>query len=330
MFDWTDRYMAVEVPNYDQIGSIAYYVLMLLRLLLAFAGPAFFFISGYFIGIVAKGSQTTIGWKMVFSRVRLLIIPLIIWTAIRYILLRDFPRSINDVLTPYHWIPLLIQLYLLAPLIVYLAKRNWKLLLLSIAILGWLLSYLAYQAGFGSVTALVLESSLPNWLFLVNLPFWFPFGVVIGLNLIEFKPRLIQYRWHLLVAAILMTFLVLAEYAVVDQLTGPAWLGPGFSGFTKLPYSLFMILALLAFDKTRMPLADEVSSIGAKSLGIYLGNIPFVYVVAVLMYRLTPGLLGYQLVYLAVLILVGLGGPLLLMEFVRRTRLRTTYRYLFG
>ncbi len=330
MFDWTDRYMAVEVPNYDQIGSPAYYILMLIRLLLTFAGPAFFFISGYFIGIAAKGSQSTISWSLVFSRIKLLIVPFFLWTVVRYILLRDLPRSIDDILTPYHWIPLLIQFYLLAPFIVILVKRNWKLFLLSIALIGMSGSLMSWLAAFDWAPAHELESSLPNWFFLTNMPFWFPFGVVVSLNLAQFKPLLNHYRWHLLIASIVMAILVLVEYVIVDNVTGAAWLGPGFSGFTKLPYSLSLILCFLAFEKSRMPLAEEVSQIGTKSLGIYLGNIPSVYVAAVLMYRLTPWILGYQLLYLAILILVGLGIPLLLMYVVRISPVRYRYRTLFG
>jgi hypothetical protein len=330
MFDWTDRYAAVTVPNYDQLGSVAYYVLMVFRLLLSFAGSAFFFISGYFVGIIAKGSRSTVGWSMVSSRIKLLMVPFILWTVVRYVLLRQLPRSIDDLLTPYHWIPLLIQFYLLSPFIVRLAKWNWKVLILAAAIIGWSGALLAYLVEFGSQPAQQLQTALPNWFFLVNLPFWFPFGVVFGIYWTQFKDRIVAYRWHLLVASVVMTILVLVEYAVVDRLTGPQWLGPGFGGFTKFPYSLFLILTFLAFEKSRMPLADEISTIGTKSLGIYLGNIPSVYVVAVLMYRLTPWLLGYQLVYFVILAIVGLGVPLLLMEVVRRSPARHRYRILFG
>jgi hypothetical protein len=330
MFEWTDRYLAVPVPNYDQLGSTAYYILMVFRLLLTFAGAAFFFISGYFVGITVKGKQSTFSWSMVFSRIRLLLLPFLLWTAIRFILLRQTPENIDDILTPYHWIPLLIQFYLISPFIVPLAKRNWPLLLLAAALIGVAGSFLAYMAQFGQVPAQELQASLPNWFFLFNLPFWFPFGLVAGIHLIQYKSLLVRYRWHLLVATVVMAILVLVEYEIVDQLTGPTWLGAGFSGFTKFPYSLFLILTFLAFDKSQMPLAEEVSQIGTKSLGIYLGNIPSVYVAAVLMYRLTPALLGYQLVYLAILTLVGLGFPLLLMEVVRRSPMRIRYRALFG
>lgn len=330
MFEWTNRYMAVDVPNYDQIGSLAYLILMLLRILLTAAGPAFFFISGYFIGITVKGNQPTNNWEMVFSRVKLLLVPFLFWTIVRYILLRQFPKTVDDVLTPYHWIPLLIQFYLLAPFIGAMAKRNWKLLLLIAFLVGIPGLFLEYFVAFGSAKAEAIQNSLPNWLFLFNLPFWFPFGVVLGVYLTQFKPTLIRYRWHLLIATIVVALLNIVEYAVVEKLSGPSWLGSGFSGFTKLPYSVFLILAFLAFDRSRMPLADAVASIGTKSLGIYLGNIPSVYVAAVLMYRFTPALLGYQLVYLLILILVGLGGPLLLMEAVRRSPLRNKYRTIFG
>jgi peptidoglycan/LPS O-acetylase OafA/YrhL len=330
MFNWTDRYMPVEVPNYDQIGTPAYYILMLLRLLLTVAGPAFFFISGYFIGISAKGSQSSISWQMVFSRVKQLFVPFVIWTIIRYLLLRQWPTNLNDILTPYHWIPLLIQFYLLAPFIVKVAKWNWKIMLLGIFFIGLPGVFLSYFSAFGVPGAESLELGLPNWFFLVNLPFWFPFGVVMGLYLIEFKPRLMQYRWPLLITAVVTAILVLVEYAIVDQMSGPAWLGSGFTGFSKLPYSLSVILCFMAFDRSRMPMGEMVSQIGTKSLGIYLGNIPSVYVAAVLMYRLTPAILGYQLLYLAILILVGVGIPLLLMEIVRRSPMRVRYRTLFG
>jgi hypothetical protein len=330
MFVWTDRYLPVTVPNYDQLGSATYYILISLRSLLSFAGAVFFFISGYFVGITAKGNQSAVGWNMVFARIKMLLAPFVLWTVIRYILLRQLPKSIDDILTPYHWIPLLIQFYLISPFIILLAKRNWKVLLVAIALLSWSFSLLGYAAEFGSIPAKQVQASLPNWIILWNLPFWFPFGVVTGLHLIEFKPWLLRYKWHLLIAAVLMTVLVLVEYEVVDRLSGPEWLGPGFGGFTKLPYSLFVILTFLAFDKSQMPYINQISQIGTKSLGIYLGNIPSVYVTAVLMYRLTPWLLGYQLIYLMILILVGLGVPLLLMEGVRRSPVRHRYRLLFG
>jgi hypothetical protein len=331
MFEWTDRYMAVEVPNFDLVGSPSYYVLMLIRLVLTVAAPAFFFISGYFIGILAKGSKGTIGWPVVFTRVKGLLIPFLVWTVIRYVLLRDVPRTLDDIFKPYHWIPLLIQFYLLAPFIVLWARRNWKAMLIVIGLFGWSSALLTYGASFDWFQgAQQLDAGLPNWIVLFNFPFWVPFGVVFGLHYSEFKPHLIRYRRALLTASIVLSILVIAEYFIVDALTGPGWLGPGYNGFAKFPYYIVSILAFLGYEKVKMPLTEQVSQLGFKSLGIYLGNIPSVYVTAVLMYRLTPWLLGLPLVYFLVLTVVGLAIPLLMMETVRRSPLRRWYHVFFG
>lgn len=331
MFLWSHSAVGATAPNFAPLGSLSYYVVMAPRLLFSFSGAAFFFISGYFVGILAKGDGSSVSWSMVFSRIRLLLIPFFLWTIVRYILLRQFPRSIDDILSPYHWIPLLIQFYLISPFIVRLARRNWKLLLLLALLIGWVFgSFLSYLAGFGWAPAQQIQGSLPNWIILFVLPFWFPLGVVFGMRWVEFKPHLVRFRWTLLAAAIVMTILVVVEYMVVDQMTGPEWLGPEFSGITKFPYSLLLILSFLAFDRTRLPLVEEVSLIGTKSLGIYLGNIPSIYVASVMMYRLAPWLLSHYLVYFSILILVGLGIPLLIMEAVRRSPARHRYRLLFG
>ncbi len=357
MFEWTHRYMDVPINqmNFDQLGSFSYYVLMVFRLLLSFAGAAFFFISGYFVGITAKSSKHGMSWNVVLARVRQLIVPFLLWTAVRFVLLKTTPGgmhkilmeggldgatlmallqrtpvAINEILDYYHWIPLLIQFYILSPFIVRAARSNWKLMMILLALLGWAQAGLGYLATFGVGSAAQIQGSLPNWFAPLNLAFWFPLGVVFGLHFMKFKPTLMRYQRPLLVSVVITSILVLVEYAVVQRLTGPEWLGPSFGGFSKLPFSLSVILCYLAYDKAQMPMGDEIANIGTKSLGIYLGNIPSVYVVAVLMYHLTPWLLGYQLVYMTILVAAGLGIPLLMMELVRRSPVRTRYRLLFG
>ncbi len=167
MFLWSHTAIGATAPNFAALGSLSYYVVMAPRLLFSFSGAAFFFISGYFVGILAKGDGSSVTWSMVFSRIRLLLVPFFLWTIVRYILLRQFPRSIDDILSPYHWIPLLIQFYLISPFIVRLARRNWKLLLLLALLIGLIFgSFLSYLAGFGWAPAQQLQASLPNWIIL--------------------------------------------------------------------------------------------------------------------------------------------------------------------
>jgi len=46
MFWWTDRYLPVSVPNFDQFGGPSYYFYRVLEQLVIFMIPAFFFVSG--------------------------------------------------------------------------------------------------------------------------------------------------------------------------------------------------------------------------------------------------------------------------------------------
>jgi surface polysaccharide O-acyltransferase-like enzyme len=313
------------------MGSPAYYGLIGIRLLLIWAVPAFLFISGYYAGFMAKGKQS-MKWNTMLPRVKVLLFPFIVWTIIRYTVLRRLPTSIDEVMDPYHFVPVLIQFYLLVPWITPLAKRNWRLLLgialgvhLTVLGLGYLSSLGVVLPGQQQFLALT-----PRWFFLSGQPFWFPFGLVFGIHFYNRQQQLVKLKWFLLAAVVLLGALVVVEYALIDRANGSQWLGPVFSGLATIPFSLAVILCFLSFSDKSLPLSAELSQVGAKSLGIYMANIPFVYVVAVLMYRLTPWLLGYHIIYLMILIIAGLGGPLLLMAAVRHSPARVRYRYLFG
>ena len=332
MFEWTDRYLPVAVPNYDQLGSPVYYIVMTLRLLLIWSVPAFLFISGYYAAFMARGKQAKLKWDGMLPRVRVLLFPFIVWTIVRYALLRKVPASLEEVLDPYHFVPVLIQFYLLAPLIVYAAKRNWKLVLAVAAITQGSLLVLRYLMDLGIVFPAQREilALTPRWFFISGNTFWFPFGIVFGLHLYKYQATLSRLKWWLLAGATLLGTLILVEYGIVDRMNGEQWLGSVFTGLSTIPFTIAIILCFAAFNDTPIPFSQDLAFIGARSLGIYMANIPFVYVVAVLMYRLTPWLLGYHLVYFTILFIAGLGGPLLLMEAVRRSPVHSQYRYVFG
>lgn len=332
MFFWTDRYLPVSVPNFDQLDSLAYYITLATRQLATFAVPAFLFISGFFIAFMARGEESRITWKVIASRLKFLVIPFIIWTIVRLSLLHRFPTSIDDILGPYHFIPLLIQYYLISPILVPIAKKRGKLLLIGAAVLHLGLQGLNYVSGLGVGFAgqELINSLTPRWFILSQQPFWFPFGLVAGLHIQEFQTWIVRTKKVLLTGAVALGPMAILEYQAVDKLNGQPWLAPSFGGFTRTIYILALILWFLTIDMNELSFSDKLSNLGARSLGIYLGNIPFIYVVAVFMYRETPWLLGHQLFYQAILLSVGLFGPLLLMAAVRKTPARRWYRYIFG
>ena len=139
MFWWTDRYRPVTVPNFDQMGSLPYYGLSLLKQLTVFAVPVFLFVSGFFISYASRGRKSGLGWKTARVRIVGLLLPFIIWSrsysssmrrGMRYSPGEYLHRLVFGNATPAYWyIPVICQLYLLSPLLVPIAKTRWRLLL---------------------------------------------------------------------------------------------------------------------------------------------------------------------------------------------------------
>lgn len=332
MFGWAETNIPVTAASFDQLYSAPFYLYVVLRQLATFSVPAFLFISGFFVSFMARGKEGNVTLKMVLPRIKMLLIPFAIWTVIRYLLLRDFPKSVDDVLDPYHFIPILCQFYLLSPLLVPLARNRWKLFLLLTALIHLSIQGLRYitDLGIDFPGQEFILSVTPRWMFYGQQPFWFPFGLVFGLHLKEFSEAINRHKGKLLAMSVLFALFAIGEYFLADYLNGEVWIGPTFSGFTKNIFIFAFILFMLAVEESAIPYPNTFSDLGAKSLGIYMANIPAIYVTAVILFRLMPWVLGFQILYFVVLFTAGLGGPLLLMWLVRNTRMRTSYRYLFG
>ena len=331
MFEWTDRYLPVAAPNYDQIGSLAYYVIILIQQLDNFALPAFLFVSGFFIAFAAGGSQS-LKWNAVMARLKYLMIPFVFWTmAFFIILLQRLPLNLVEALDRYYYIPLLAQFYLVSPFIVPLARNHWKLLLSVTGFLelGWAVIRCFNTLETGGAVVDWLMFLTPRWL-IPTLFFWFTLGVVAGFHRQPLAQWLDRVKWRLLAAMVILGVLTIVEYQFLAYLAGKEWLGPYFGGVSRKLYSLAFILCFLAFDKLSLPFSKQISQLGGKSLGIYLAHSLAMYVAAVMMYRQTPWVLGNQLLYQGALIVIALVIPLLLMSVLSKSAARGVYRYVFG
>lgn len=332
MFMWTDRYQQVTVPNYDQVGSLAFYINVLIQQLDFYALPAFMFVSGFFAAFASKGAVPKLRWSIVKTRVINLLVPFAIWTVIFFILLvRRLPDSLDEILDRYYYIPLVVQFYLLAPFIVAQAKKRPRLLMVIAGLLGmgrFTVRYLQdLNVTFPGQDVIILLT--PRWLFPM-LFFWFALGLVIGFHREAVAERLARFRYVLLGAAVSLVVLAMVEYVVIARVTGKGWLGPYFGGYARQAYALAFILAFLAFENLKIPFSSQLSDLGTKSLGVYLVHSRVMYYAAVFMYQQTPAILGYQFIYQMILIVSSLAVSLLLMELVKRSPARPAYRYVFG
>jgi peptidoglycan/LPS O-acetylase OafA/YrhL len=343
MFWWTHRYMPVSVPNFDQMGNPAYYSLRFIEQLITYSIPAFLVVSGYFITVATKRSERTVSWRVVAVRILYLAIPYLLWSFIiifgdvlqgtRYNLDQIGRMMVTGKAAPaFYFVPLLIQLLLLSPLLVLWSRRNWKVLLLVAALIQIAVKILIYTQMIGPIPPALQPFMFvtQSWLFPGNL-FWFVLGITIGFNLQALKEVLARFRWLLAAATVVLLPLGVLEWELILRWSGEEWLASRETLLDNV-YSLAFVLVFLAFDKVVIPRSKEVGELGARSFGIYLVHSPVLEFTARATYAFVPWLLAHQILFQPLLIAMGIGVPLLLMAAVnlKWSPIRAYYRYVFG
>lgn len=331
LFNWTNAYRDVAVPNYDMLGTPAYYYLLAVRLLIGgYAIPAFLLVSGFYAAFAAD-STGRMTWTVILTRVKKFIPPFIIWTLVFFAMQRHVPRRLNDILRAYYYIPLIIQLYLLTPWLGPLAKKHWKLFLL----VTFFIQFVAEGAGYLrllGVEAVWVQTAVtltPIWFFPSRI-FFFALGMVVGFQRKLFGQWLARQRYVLLAALVLFAVLSFVEYLWVDQYIGDRWLGPSFIGIFRTLYAVTFSFVLLGFVKAKLPLEKTLNKLGLMSLGIYLVNTPAIYVTSSLLYKFTPWVLGRQILYQPILTAAGLFIPILLIKLFNKAPLKRFSTVIFG
>jgi hypothetical protein len=351
MFWWTFRYLpGTEIPNFDQFGSLTYYVLIAIMKLSLFGLPCFLFISGFFVSVVSRSQKSSVSWQWVFTTVRRLLIPYLIWSLASFVInwlqscldactAQPLGQYVSMLLTgkaqdPYWYVVLICQFYLLSPWLVSLAKNHPKLLL-SIGIFSYLCGVIVVYMG--------IFVKLPAYLYLLPFGSYFPrdviyfvSGIVFGFHLTAIQQWLARFKWYLLAVLISSAILSLVEAEVIYRIQGGGYnylhhVGTGNATLPMTIYVFSFILCFFAFEKLDYPFSKALSRlIGPKSYGIYLIHPIFIQLVPRIFYHILPWLLASQLLYQPALIIISLGVPLLMMKFVENSRVRGIYRYLFG
>ena len=341
MFFWGNRYLPASVNPMVQMGSPEYFLLRIIEQVVVFGIPVFLFVSGYFMTISAGRSQANLSWKLILNRIKNLIIPYLVWSAVVILLSvvqgqrlsfqQLFIRLLTGGTSPVlYFVPLLIQFYLLAPFLVPLARNRWRALLVVTGIIQLLVQLVQYPMflGLDFPLATPLASFIPKWFFLARL-FWFALGMVVGFHAEEFRKKIEPLRFWLLGLTLLAIPIGIVEWEYYVQHSGLSWLDHRETILDSL-YSIGVILTLLAFSKVKFPAEKFVGNLGGRSYGIFLVHAIFIEYTSKLLYRFLPQLLGNQFLLLPILIAVGLFGPLILMALVSKLPYPKLYTYLFG
>ena len=338
--DWGFVSVSWTTQNFNQMGLLTYYSLRTIQQVVTFAIPAFLFVSGYFISFAIGHINDNRQWRVIFTRIKYLVVPFLIWSIL--ILVLDIflgnPYSIRDFLltiitgkarTPYYYVPLLVQLLILSPFLVSLARTRYKLLLFLTALIQLIAIGLRYD------TLLGLNSHVLQPILFISSPrmfssriFSFSFGIVFGLHFSQFQQKLARVRWGLLVSVIVFAILGIVEWEFLQRFS-TFFIGQK-ETVIDIFYALAFILCFFAFEEFIPPFSKYLKVLGGMSYGIYLTHFSVQEYITKVIVRTIPWLAGFQILMQPILIVFGLGLPVILMKLINKSPIRQYYRHLFG
>ena len=294
------------------------------------AVPIFFFISGSFVSYAAQGNPPHLSSRFLWSSLRHILIPYIIWSIISYFLVYfqhhetyTFAGYVKNILVgyPYHFIPLLLAFYVLSPLLLIVAWRHRLILLIVIA---------AYQLfTVNVVTPGYIGIVFPSWTSRFVMPtlrttfaqwgIYFPFGLVYGLHAIKILPWLKHWKWVLIGATVIV--FCLGGYATHQNVK---------FHFMRLIWKTTFVLSIPVISRNQLPWFRNLEKVGKRSYGLYLTHLIILNLSVWIFHLVTPGIIGNNILFLSLLFAIGLLIPLGLMELASRSPGRRMYRYIFG
>jgi len=338
MFWWVHRYSNATPPDFSQVGSVPYYLLVVMQQLSLFSVPAFLFNSGYFVAYASRGDPPYLGWNVVRMRISNLLWPYLLWSVLIFLAgaLEGKTYSVfyymggivlGRAVGAFFFIPLLIQCYLVSPFLVRWGRDRAYRLLVPALLLQLGVFALVYQYEMG-VASLHIPT---NWAWFP--PFWFFYfclGIVIGFQRDRLTPLLGRIRWPLAIGTGILAALSILEAEWLYQATGNFdWPHASFK-FSTMFYAVGFLLSFLAFDIRGFPGFRFLEKLGTMSYGIYLIHQEAIYLSSRLIYHLAPWMLANQYLLQPVFIVVGVAVPVLLMQLTARSRLRPLYRKIYG
>ncbi len=340
MFGWAQQLSNSTGSTTSLTGSPQYYFLRVIEQLAIFSIPAFLFVSGFFVAFKSSKQPVRTQWKSIFNRIKFLLIPYLIWTTVYLIfnLLQGKNASPLEILvfyltgsiTPaYYFVILLIQLYLLSPLLVDFARKNWKLLLILTGLLQLGIDLIPYIITVLPKDASIVQfvRAIPKWLFIARL-FWFSFGIIVYVKREAFQIFFIRMRnvWFPLALGLFAITLVNRELLL--RWSGADWIGTRETVFNAL-YALAILFWILSLNGNP-PQKNWVEKVGSQSFGIYLAHVPVMELTARLIYHFVPQLIYMTVIFTIIIAVAGLLIPLLLMKLIKPSPFKNFYGYVFG
>lgn len=295
-----------------------------------FAVPTFLFISGSFVSYAAQGDPPQLSRKFMFSTLRRLVYPYVIWSIVFYILIYIMKNEtyslvgyIKNLLVgyPYHFVPLLVFYYLLSPVLIKVS-RSYGLIVVAFIALYQLLLINILNTG-------TLGFTFPNWFHYLappiirsTLALWgifFPLGLVYGLTAKWMMPLSRKHFWW--IAGVTVLLFILGNLDVLSMIHFP---------LARYLCPVAFILLLPAIRRDSIPYVRQLERIGKRSYGIYLTHLIVLNLVLIGINLLIPDLFTIYIILFPLLFIMGLFVPLTMMDWSTKSPVKQYYHFVFG
>ena len=339
LFWWPEKFGS-NYPLDTLIGQAALILLRTIDAIAIVAVPIFVLITGYTVTKVISSQVSLLkNYQIVLGRLRNILIPYLIWSAV-WITFRVWQGevfSINDLgilflwgraANEYYYIPILVQMYLLAPLWLRLV-RKFPVLALGIAIainlvaripfylyqlsavhrVGWLAMFINWQA--------------PTYLI------WFTCGLIFGFHLDSIYAWIQSHRTLLFEATSLALVLVVIEVSWFSDRLGKPWVYSN-SMLSSQIFSILLAACLVSLNLGKLPYQKALMRFGTQSLGIYLMHSFVLAITAKGVFHVFPALLSQPFIFYVVLVLLGVGVPLAIMKLADISPMKRFSYVFFG
>ncbi|MFL0194616.1 acyltransferase [Clostridium sp. WILCCON 0269] len=256
--------------------STTYNITFLLNQLSRFSVPAFIIISG--MGLTINYKENFSYSKFIVKRFLKVVPQYVVWCVL-YILIitKNFNiyGDLNDmvygnVFYHFYFVPLIIEFYVIFPLIYrFIGKRWWLFFSLSIT-----LFFLIYSYYFKVITPeqwFWNKKNLFYWLF------YFSLGGYMGKNIDSISEKLNKHRIIICIMFLFSIFVMLCDLVLKNQYNKGIDYITTFQRPAVLIYSLFFILFIFSFRWKKGFFMDIIRYISNTSYDIYLSQAGIIY-----------------------------------------------------
>jgi surface polysaccharide O-acyltransferase-like enzyme len=288
------------------------------RQLLNFAVPAFIFISGYWAS--AKPIDSLSDYRIFLAeRFSRILVPYFFWSVILlgYAAITENKFDVYQVIiklltgrasTTYYFIILICQLYMITPLLQYVNRRRYGLVL--VIVLNVISLLFAYTSRLYFNCWIPVSSVFYSWII------FYEIGLLAGSSEGEtFTSR--KVRWFILPALLVCLLISGLETSILLSGYNDFYFAISPVKFSSFLYCVCTIIVFLHMKKYIGSQPKLLAALGYYSFGIYLIHMPILYWVGYLV-RKSNTIYSLQVLYHFIVVLITIALSFFLIDVARR------------